>query len=59
MSILFISSDDHIPGTVAENAVKRMRKDMFMPVLKACDDARQQLAAADIQIQVRQVFCLF
>ena len=32
--------------------VRRLQKDLFAPLLSACDDAREQLAAANIQIKV-------
>ena len=43
-------SDKHCP--VPTENINGLRKDMFSPLLGACDDVREQLASANIQIKV-------
>ena len=47
---VFFSSEKH--SLMPPENVTGLRKDLFAPLLSACDDAREQLAAANIQIKV-------
>lgn len=41
----------HNPGSVPDNTLKQIRTEMFQPVLRACDEVREQLASANIHIK--------
>ncbi|KAK7097001.1 probable cysteine--tRNA ligase, mitochondrial [Littorina saxatilis] len=50
-------SSDHVANVLEKHCpvptenVNRIRKDMFSPLLTACDDVREELASANIQIK--------
>ena len=47
---VLLFADKHSP--VSTENVNTIRKDLFSPLLAACDDVREQLASANIQIKV-------